>query len=341
MRHAQARPSTTHDRLLCAPILPRRAGKLRPRPASPYTGAVPERGPIRRTFLTALLVAVAAAIGLLDYFTGPQVDLSVFYLAPTVMAALWLGYPEAVVCALAGCLGWFLTLIHFAIALSPATVALNFASRLLIYVAVAVLLVRVRQNGRRLRQANQRLRELLEREERLARTDSLTGLANTRSFLERLADEIERAQRNPLVVAYLDLDQFKAVNDRYGHARGDALLREIALAIRGAIRTTDLAARLGGDEFVILFRDLPAAHVEEVARRLIGQIAALNSYPDVRLGACVGIAVWTAGTSSEELLRRADEAMYQSKDSGRGRVSVWQPAAQAELPLPAGAAAGS
>ena len=98
-------------------------------------------------------------------------------------------------------------------------------------------------------------RDWLRRERAISRTDGLTGLLNGRGFYEAAAVELARSSRyrHPLTLAYVDLDDFKEINDRLGHARGDAVLVAVAHALRRACRSTDLVGRLGGDEFVVLF----------------------------------------------------------------------------------------
>ncbi len=124
-------------------------------------------------------------------------------------------------------------------------------SRLLMLLAMAAMVVRIREDRQRLKAVNAQLAELLTGAEKLARTDPLTGLPNRRAFLERLSEELMRARRNaaPVCIAYLDVDNFKHLNDQRGHLEGDEFLRHIAAAIKDTVRATDVAARLGGDEF--------------------------------------------------------------------------------------------
>ena len=158
----------------------------------------------------------------------------------------------------------------------------------------------------------------------LARHDSLTELPNRRRLAE-LFDLIAR-ETTPRSVAllYLDLDGFKIVNDTYGHARGDALLRQVADRVRCCLPPTATAARVGGDEFVVL---LPASsgNLEEEAACLAGSLMAsigrAFDIGDLRLvsGCSIGVAMDKQATSIEHLLARADEALYRSKNEGRGR----------------------
>src|SRR5262249_39874289 len=140
----------------------------------------------------------------------------------------------------------------------------NSMSRLVMLIAMAAMVVRIREDRQRLKDVNARLAELLTGAEKLARTDPLTALPNRRAFLERLGEELLRAKRNatPVCIAYLDVDNFKHLNDMRGHVEGDEFLKHIAHAIKDTVRETDVAARLGGDEFAVLFTDAKRIAVE-------------------------------------------------------------------------------
>jgi len=169
--------------------------------------------------------------------------------------------------------------------------------------------------------------------EERARVDSLTGLLNRRSLDEMILGEIGRHSRygGAFSLAILDLDFFKAFNDKYGHLAGDKLLRRIGRIISRAIRSSDQAFRYGGDEFAILLPQtaLDAAHqVTERVRKKIG--ARMGTY-DVRVTASLGLANWPAdGLSQNEIIAAADEALYAAKRSG-GNKSLF--ASGALMPL--------
>ncbi len=141
----------------------------------------------------------------------------------------------------------------------------------------------------------------------LAARDVLTGLPNRRAWGEELERAMAHARRTdaPLSVVVLDVDGLKDVNDRLGHAAGDELLRSAAVAWRSELRQHDVLARLGGDEFAALFADLALPEAREVVERIAA------AHPDVRVSN--GVATWDRRESAEELLRRADEAMYRNK----------------------------
>lgn len=148
--------------------------------------------------------------------------------------------------------------------------------------------------------------------ERLTRTDSLTALHNRRALLAELEREVNRARRQsrPLSALYIDVDDFKRLNDREGHARGDEALIAVAGALTATLRTVDVAARLGGDEFCVLLPDTDRAHALIVAERLADAVRA-----SCRLTVSIGAATVEDGdaTDPEALLRRADAEMYREK----------------------------
>ena len=154
---------------------------------------------------------------------------------------------------------------------------------------------------------------LVSRLEGLARTDPLTGVPNRRVWEEELPRELERARRmrTELCVAMIDLDNFKAYNDRHGHQAGDLVLKEAASAWRAEVRSTDLLARYGGEEFTLL---LPACALED-AVAIVERLRAATP-----LVTCsVGLAAWDFQEASADLLARADQALYLAKSEGRNR----------------------
>ncbi len=152
--------------------------------------------------------------------------------------------------------------------------------------------------------------------------DSLTGLANRANFLTRVSDELHRGRLPTLL--FLDLDDFKAINDGLGHSEGDVLLRTVAdrLKIRFA-DSTNLVARLGGDEFGILLLDSSTAEASVLAHQAIADLKesiAVNDFQSVSVSGCIGIAVAEAKNSPSDLMRHADLAMYRAKQLGKGQV---------------------
>ncbi len=161
-----------------------------------------------------------------------------------------------------------------------------------------------------------------ERLEAMLFEDPLTGLSNRRFILTQLAGAVSAARRHerPLTIAIVDIDHFKSVNDSHGHAAGDRVLAAVAGSLREHLRAEDQLGRLGGEEFLALLPDAGAAAA--AVEKLRAEVAGLEvEFEDAVLGVTVSIgwATWE-GESAEELMRRADEALYEAKRSGRDRV---------------------
>ena len=173
--------------------------------------------------------------------------------------------------------------------------------------------------------------------EKLATIDSMTGLYNRRHFMVLAEAEWGRFQRyqRPLSMLMLDIDHFKSVNDRYGHAVGDEAITSVATACQRGKRTSDIAGRLGGEEFAILLPETDAAQAMVVAERIRESVAAQAlATHKVRFNVTIsaGIATASLGMSAvDALLRAADEALYQAKQAGRNRVVTWSAPAAPKL----------
>ena len=205
------------------------------------------------------------------------------------------------------------------------------AAGIVITTFLAVYLGLASRNSRQLALANRRVLEL-------AQTDILTGLPNRAFFLEQLeeADSSERRGSGAFSILMLDLDRFKNVNDSLGHAAGDALLRQVALRLKSAIRSTDVLARLGGDEFAIIQAECDDQRAGSID--LATRIAKLIADPfllqgnQVEVGTSIGIAMAPEhGSDQEQLLKKADLALYRSKSAGRNCFTLYDEAMSAEL----------
>jgi diguanylate cyclase (GGDEF)-like protein len=163
--------------------------------------------------------------------------------------------------------------------------------------------------------------ELIRTSEALAHTDPLTGCPNRRAFLDRLAEAVQGAGSGPeSVVCLVDLDGFKAVNDRDGHAAGDAVLVAVTAALSASVREGDIVARLGGDEFAVLAEVSPDADGARLAERLRDAVADAGRGSGVT--ASVGVATVGLSDDVHDLLYRADSAMYRAKTAGGNRVTT-------------------
>jgi diguanylate cyclase (GGDEF)-like protein len=153
----------------------------------------------------------------------------------------------------------------------------------------------------------------------MARTDALTELPNRRVFEERVRQELQRSwrSRRPFALLILDLDRFKEINDRYGHAGGDEALRAFAATIRGQARQSDFAARFAGDEFAMVLVDIDRAGAHAIVERLLVAVRETELEMPVRLSASVGVAMSLPADTPESLFERADAALYDAKNAGR------------------------
>ena len=154
---------------------------------------------------------------------------------------------------------------------------------------------------------------MLERAFEEATADGVTGLPQRAQFMNVLRHELRQRKPRNVCVAYVDLDRFKAVNDQYGHARGDAVLRTLAQSARGALREGDVLARIGGDEFAILLVDVTPAEAEAALQRFRDRFEALTAPLGTSFSA--GLAFSAVGEDAESLITRADRAMYRQKRS--------------------------
>ncbi len=260
-----------------------------------------------RIAVLLLGLALIAAIAWLDYVTGPKLLLNVFYLLP-VMFVAWLTASTAY--GLIAVLATFLVgpletyLDGFGVYSLPMA-AWNAGMRTAVFCIVLLLLAG--------------MRELVGRLQEQSLTDGLTGVANRRAFEEVAAREIERSRRyrHELSLAYLDIDDFKAANDRGGHAVGDRVLVALAGLARATARSVDTVARIGGDEFVILMPETGARAALPLAERLRTACSRAAGSGATRVTCSVGLVTFERPPSDlEELLTAADELMYEAKSAG-------------------------
>jgi two-component system, cell cycle response regulator len=193
-----------------------------------------------------------------------------------------------------------------------------------------------------------RMATLLEQSQRLATLDSLTGLKNRRAFIESLGQEIGRRERHgyALSVLLLDVDHFKSVNDRFGHATGDLVLAAMGSVLKGQFRKVDIVARWGGEEFVVALSGAEAEGAQASAERLRETIEELElerprdagGEGPLKVTVSIGVATHRMGESLDSVVDRADRAMYSAKSAGRNRVVADSLAPLAEVRL--GATAG-
>lgn len=281
---------------------------------------------IRRASIVTIALAAVVGLGWVDTVTGPNLSVAAFYLFPVVVIAWLLGRREALLIALACAIAWLCADLAWHEPFRPWQEIWNASSRLVIFAALGWFAAGLQSERNHLIRINIRLRDLVDREATSARTDALTGLANFQGLHEQLDRELARSRRTkePIAVAFVDLDGFKEVNDRLGHAAGDELLKKVSESLRRSVRAMDLPARVGGDEFVVLLPGADSEAARLVGERIVAAVTALgDAYSASTFGASVGVVVApVAPASGQELVRRADAAMYDAKHAGKGQVVV-------------------
>jgi diguanylate cyclase (GGDEF)-like protein len=247
--------------------------------------------------------ALVAVIGLADLLTEPELSFYVFYFIPILLVTSYGGMTAGVVISLTAAVVWSAA-DHYSGAVYGGIFARywNIIVRFLSFLLVAAM------------------QHLLGRERHLARTDFLTKLANRQYFYEIAEKEISRSRRYqmPFTVAYIDLDNFKQVNDRYGHSTGNRLLQTVAALLKQNIRDVDTAARLGGDEFALL---LPQADQEAGKSVLLKLQALLNeamrehAWP---VTFSIGVVTFHQTPDSiRAMVNEVDQRMYTVKEKGK------------------------
>jgi diguanylate cyclase (GGDEF)-like protein len=207
----------------------------------------------------------------------------------------------------------------------PVVEAHTFAYMAAALLSIGVLTGEMNKLRERLKRQKEELLAALATIRKLATVDELTSLANRRHMNEVLEAEERRqgARGQPTCIALLDIDFFKQVNDRFGHAAGDAVLRDFASAARAELRAADVLARWGGEEFLLMLPNTDEPEAARVLERISARIAALR-VPGVELGRSLtfscGLSARRAGESFAETIGRADKALYEAKSSGRDRV---------------------
>jgi diguanylate cyclase (GGDEF)-like protein len=268
-----------------------------------------------RSLSMVLAFGTIAIVGVLGYITGSEISLSPLYLITIAVIAWkggrWFGIAGAAVTAAVWAMASVTAGQHYS---GIHIMVWNAVARFLTYSVMALLVASLKKSVAHL--------------EEISRTDPLTGAANSRAFIEMLEGEIERSRRyqRPFTLSYLDLDNFKSVNDALGHAMGDALLRTVVTTIRSQMRATDVVARLGGDEFALLLPESDQGGARAVINKIrsgmdremqsqgwpvtlsVGSVTCLDAWRDVRLGA-------------DDLIRKADALMYEVKVAGKNMAS--------------------
>jgi diguanylate cyclase (GGDEF)-like protein len=260
-------------------------------------------------FLAVGGLGLVAIIGVLDYATGPEFSFAIFYLLPIALAAWWGGFSQGILVALASAVSWQAVEILEESSIAPVIQVWNGTARFGIFVFTSSLL--------------SRLRISLFLEKKLARSDPLTGVANGRTFYEGVSLSAEWSLRTscPLTLVYLDLDNFKWLNDTLGHAKGDEALCALARIIQQHIRVTDVLARIGGDEFALLLSGCAGADalaLLEAMQQEFNLEMARKKWPiTISIGAMTFVRPLR---DIDAMVRYADELMYEAKHAGKNQI---------------------
>jgi diguanylate cyclase (GGDEF)-like protein len=279
----------------------------------------PHSARLRRLIIFASGLIIALVVGWIDYITGLYLVLSLFYLFPIAAISWFSGRTYGLIAAvfsavvlLASDLIWYAPSRHSIVPYWNSFVGC------MIFVIVVLGLTRIKHDMAI-------IRGIAEKEKTLARTDSLTGIANVRAFYEALNSETEKARRydHPVTIVCMDIDDFKKINDSYGHLAGDEVLKEIADMIRRIIRNVDTEARLGGDEFAILLPETTAEEARSMIERIHLVVKEELRKKNWQVTISAGIASFVKILpSADAMISRADGLMYAAKISGKDRIEA-------------------
>lgn len=278
-----------------------------PRPVLPTSE--PRSGWVMALLRVGGCVGLVGAVAGLDYLTGPGLSFALFYLLAALAAAWQGGFSLGILLAAVGAAAW-LVVDRAEVPQVAADVALwNAAALFATMVLIASLVAR--------------LQSALWRERQLARTDPLTGVANGRTFYETAARETVRAHRagTALTLAYLDVDDFKRLNDSLGHAVGDRALVQVVATVTSELRAGDVLGRLGGDEFALLLPETDAAGARTLLERLQRRVAEALTAAGWPVTLSVGAVTFPEPRDDvDRMIQRVDALMYAAKRAGKARL---------------------
>lgn len=261
---------------------------------------------------TAYVVLGFLVAGVIDYITGVEIRVYPLYFLPVCLAAWRLGHVGAAIAVVAATAIWVLSNIQEGLVYWQRYVFLiNTFAQFVAFTVVASLL--------------RYARVLLDREKTISSIDRTTSLFNTRGFfpLVQLALASCRRGARPLTLAYLDLDNFKCVNDTFGHQRGDALLCDVAGTLKSTLRASDIVARLGGDEFAVCLPETDKAQAVLILERLRERLSAVTHGYECNVSASIGAVSWDIPPDDiEAMIFAADSVMYRVKRAGKNRIEI-------------------
>lgn len=265
---------------------------------------------VPRGWLSVVILGLICMLGVIDYFTGPELSISFFYLIPISMGAWALGKYQGLTYSVFSATVWLASNLLSGQTFSNIAVGVwNTLIRFGFYGVVTILLAE--------------LHNALEEEQLLSSTDTLTGALNRRSFSELAEKRMIAAEvnRRPYTLVYIDLDNFKQVNDTFGHAIGDLVLKAVVDSIQKQIRNTDFLARLGGDEFAVLLTDLDQEGANRIVPRLQQSLLEKVNSQGSEITFSIGALTFLAMPGSvDEMVSLTDALMYEVKKGGKNAV---------------------
>jgi diguanylate cyclase (GGDEF)-like protein len=255
-------------------------------------------------------LALIVIIGIVDFLTEIEFTVSLFYMLPILLITWVAGRWPGIMASVLSTLVWLITDIAAGKTYSnPFIYIWNIFIELSFFVIFVLLLSTVRR--------------ALEHERELAHSDYLTGAVNSRLFIELLQMEINRSQRyqHPFTLAYMDLDNFKFVNDQFGHPIGDQVLRSVVDQAKKHLRTTDVFARLGGDEFAVLLPETDQESAKVVFSKILSDISLGMQQSNWSVTLSIGVLTClSAPRSPDEIVKIVDDLMYSVKREGKDSI---------------------
>jgi diguanylate cyclase (GGDEF)-like protein len=268
-----------------------------------YLDEIPE------TVIFLISVMLVILLGIIDYLTGYELAFSIFYLQPVSLVS-WFGKKSyAIIICILSAITWLLADIYAGDIYSNSFIPVwNASIRLGFFLITAFSLMEIKR--------------LLNTEQMYARIDFLTGVTNRRAFYELADIEIKRAARfnRPFTFVYIDIDNFKKVNDMCGHIQGDKLLQLAAKTIKDNTRSIDIISRIGGDEFAVLFPETNEVNAKSVINKVQKALFAVVQNNNWPVTISIGAVICYKQCGLDELMKEADDLMYTVKQSGKNRV---------------------
>jgi diguanylate cyclase (GGDEF)-like protein len=266
-----------------------------------------------RHIILLLGFVLTGIIGFIDYLTGYEFAFSVFYVIPIAIVTWQTTFRLGLVTSFSGALLWLGVDLALAHPYSHYFIPVwNSFIRLSFFVIITFLL--------------SKLRESLEREKEFASVDNLTGAYNPRFFYELVQMEINHFKRyiEPFSLVYIDLDNFKSVNDQFGHPAGDQALKKVVICCRKYLRKTDVIARLGGDEFALLLPDTNEKSSRILLSKLQTELLEEMDQSNWSITFSMGVLIcYAVPDTPKELVSIADELMYSVKHAGKNSIKYF------------------